>query len=114
MLIIILMIILILLFAVWTIFSLYELAILFLVNLVLIWLIGFRAIHDLKDKKNMALYLVSVSISFFLIMFKDITGLDEISRFLSRFLIIDTMKVILLIFIIAQIMLIIKKKFLKK
>lgn len=108
------MIIAIILFAIWAIFSLYELAILFLVNFVLLWLVGFRMIHDFKNKKKIAIYLISVSISAFLVMFKDIIGMDKISRFLSRFMIIDSMKILLLVFVIAQILLFLNKKSKKK
>ena len=110
MIIIILMLILLILFAIWMVFSLYELAILFLVNLIFVWLVGLRVMHDLRNKKNAAIYLVSMSISLVLFMFKDAIGLDAISRFLSKFMIVDMMQIILLVFVIAQLLLILKKK----
>ena len=106
----ILSIIFVILFAVWSIFSLYELAILALINLIVGGAIVLRMIHDLRKRKNIALYFVSIAVSTFLVLFKDSLGIDTLSRILSKFMILEAVQILALVFVIAQAILAVDKK----
>ncbi len=104
------MIILIILFAVWLTFSFYKLAVLALINLVVGGMILLRIVHDVRDKKGITLYFLSIAVSTALILFKDLIGLDIISRVLSKFMILESVQIGLLVFVIAQLFLVLDKK----
>lgn len=109
-----LVLIFVILFGIWLIFSFYQMAVLALVNLVIAGMIVLRMIHDFKTRKGIALYLVSLAVSVSLIMLKDKVGLDAVSRILSKFMIIGAVQMLMLVFLLAQIFLIVEPKLKKQ
>jgi hypothetical protein len=99
MLIIFITLILVLLFFVWTVFSFSSLAPLVFVNLLIGWVIVLRAIYDLKSKKKIAFYLLSLSISLIIVFFNIA---QPLSLLLNRALVIKGVQFALLVFIMAQ------------
>ena len=110
MLIIIIAIIFVILFALWIVFDFYEMAFLALINIIVGGAIILRMIHNLKDKRNIALYLVSIAVSTFLILFKNSLGIDMFSRILSKFMILEAVQILALVFLVAQVILAVDKR----
>ena len=101
--------ILVLLFIIWIIFAFYKLAILALVNLVIGGMIILRMYHDLKIKKYYSSYIGASIITAGIIWAGTSNFTPVVSRFLSKFMIMEAVQILAALFIVAQAIIWIKK-----